>query len=503
MPKVSSPTATIADGPSSGLSETAIRYAAQVRQVRRETLEAFDARSGEAFFPSLKRRSEAVFFPYRLGGIIVGWKAAAFPEKAHTCVKGSRTPMFNLDAVKDSPVVHITEGEWDCLALVEAGLPIDQVASVPGGADAKRDDEDQFKTFKWAKEAMEAGLAKAKRIVWCGDMDLPGIALRRDMAAVFGAATFHFVDWPETCKDANDVLRRLGAECLSDLIRDCAQPWPLEGVYTFDEMPEEPPLTVYDFKSFRFGRRLRIANGNLSVFTGRPGHGKTSLSAQMFHDVARDYDLRVAIASFETRAKPSYRRLLRNYHLATPEADQHEILQRKADAWINDHYRVIQPKKVDPSLPWILDAAEALVVREGVSIVKIDPFNRLESQRAPRESETDYILRCLKLAYNFAHDMNCHVQILAHPAKMEGNRRGKPPTVEDISGSQHWGNIVDQAFAVHRPKTYDPKTGRCFDSDLYHDKARYEETGYPSMCKIKLNVNTARFESVNDPEQEA
>jgi twinkle protein len=60
----------------------------------------------------------------------------------------------------------------------------------------------------------------------------------------------------------------------------------------------------------------------------------------------------------------------------------------------------------------------------------------------------------LRTLYQFATDMNCHVQVLAHPAKMDGARRGQAPVLEDIAGAKHWDNVVDQGFTVHRPKMY-------------------------------------------------
>jgi twinkle protein len=108
-----------------------------------------------------------------------------------------------------------------------------------------------------------------------------------------------------------------------------------------------------------------------------------------------------------------------------------------------------------PTLEWVLNMAEAAVQRYGVRIIMIDPWNRLEAMRNPAKREDEYVARCLRTLYQFATDFNCHVQILAHPAKMEGNRRGSAPTLEDIAGAKHWDNMVDQGFTVHRPKMFD------------------------------------------------
>ena len=74
-------------------------------------------------------------------------------------------------------------------------------------------------------------------------------------------------------------------------------------------------------------------------------------------------------------------------------------------------------------LEWFLELAEVAVVRHGARIVQIDPWNRLEAARGRDESETEYIGRCLRAPHGFANDMNCHVQIVAHPSKMETERR--------------------------------------------------------------------------------
>ena len=68
-------------------------------------------------------------------------------------------------------------------------------------------------------------------------------------------------------------------------------------------------------------------------------------------------------------------------------------------------------------LQWLLMNAEVAVRRNGAKILQIDPWNRLEASRERGESETDYIGRCLRELYSFAVDLDCHVQIIVHPAK--------------------------------------------------------------------------------------
>jgi twinkle protein len=134
------------------------------------------------------------------------------------------------------------------------------------------------------------------------------------------------------------------------------------------------------------------------------------------------------------------------------ERDATDLERAQADAWIQDRYFFLVHHAHRPTLEWFLDKAETAVIRYGCRIVQIDPWNRLEASRGAGERDDESVLRCLRTCYQFATDLNCHVQILAHPAKMEGARRGQAPVLEDIAGAKHWDNVVDQGFTVHRPK---------------------------------------------------
>ena len=140
--------------------------------------------------------------------------------------------------------------------------------------------------------------------------------------------------------------------------------------------------------------------------------------------------------------------------------------------------------------------AETAVIRHGARIVQLDPWNRIESTRPDRESETDYIGRCLSARYQFAQDLNCHVQILAHPSKMTDARRSSPPHLEDIAGSKHWDNRADQGFTVHRPKLFE-NGERNTEAQLFHRKARFDELGYPCRLALKFDLTTGRYISTD------
>lgn len=477
----------------SRLSSEAAAWA-ETRKLSPETLALLGVASGTVFFPDAGAKLQAVFFPYPSG-----WKARSFPEKHFVSSKGFEIAFWNLERVlKANPnEVYITEGELDACALVEAGVPFDRVLSVPNGAKERPAEEPtELRGYAYVQAALAAGLSRVKRVVWCGDGDGAGHSLRADMVRLFGAARFWFVDWPEGCKDANDLLRTDGPDALLELVSDGAMQWPVSGLFRLSEIPEPAPMQVWDPGFPEWERKVRLAPRTLSVGTGHPGHGKTQLWAQIWAQISSRYEIPICVATFETRAKPHYRRILRTLRSRKLECSMTPEEIDRADEWINERYLFIQHPDQRPTLEWLLDMAEVAVIRHGARVIQVDPWNRLEEQRGRDESKTDYVGRCLRTLNGFAHDMNCHVQILAHPAKMEGARRGTPPSLEDISDSKNWDNMVDQGFVVHRPEIFDG-VNRKTEAVLYHRKARFDELGYPCKLALNFDLKTGSYKSTD------
>jgi twinkle protein len=460
-------------------------------------LAALGVESGMAFFRDLGRKTEALYFPYFLGGEPVYWKARSIEGKSFTSKTGGKVCFFNLDnALRSKPeTIWCTEGEADTAALVEAGLPVGAVLSVPTGApDRPKEDDEEISGYGYVDEALKLGLSSVKRIVWCGDGDAPGHHLRAIMARLFGPARFWFVDWPEGCKDANEMLVAEGREALLDLVRNGAQPWPVSGLYRLSELPEPAPMTLWNPGFPEWEGKVRFAPGTLSVVTGRPGMGKTALMSSIWFNIIQRYELVGCFATFETRAKPHMRQRLRTLRCGKLERDMDESERADADRWINDHYLWLNHPNQTPTLSWFLDMAEISVVRHGAAVVSLDPWNRLEAQRDGRETETEYIGRALTSLYQFAQDMSVHVQVLAHPTKGEIQGRSQAPSLEDISGSSHWVNRVDQGFIVHRPHLFE---NGGTETQLIYQKSRFEELGYPCRLKLQYEKSKGSFRSAD------
>jgi twinkle protein len=469
------------------------------RHISAATLAQLPVATGTAYYPELNERRPSIFFQYSQG-----WKARTYPDK-YFVASGEKTggalkrEFWNLDRVlrAQPAVVYIVEGETDLCALVEAGIPADAVLSAHGAKEKPTEgDPRDLPGYAYVQEALEAGLKRTKIFVWCGDGDAAGLLQREDMVKILGPARFNFIEWPEGIKDANQMLITDGAEALRELVQDGSLPWPVDGIFRLSELPEPSPMVLWEPGFPEWERKVMLAPRTLSVVTGHPGHGKTALWNQIWFNVVNTYQIPICSASFETRPKPHVRRQLRSLYCKKLERDLDPEMIEHADRWINERYMWLVHPDNRPTIEWLLDRAEVAVIRHGARIFTIDPWNRAEATRLPGETIEEYIGRCLRILYQFAVDMNCHVQVLAHPAKMDGHRKGTAPLLEDIAGAKHWDNMPDQGFTVHRPTLF--KDGKIqTEALLLCRKARFEDLGYP--CKLNLNYDRkeAKYKSVD------
>lgn len=477
------------------ISAAAERWAAG-RGISRSTLDRLGVGSGTTSMPKAGASAEVIAFPYRKAGKVVNVKYRAINEKDFKQQDGGLARLWNLDEVLSAKAerVFIFEGEMDALAAVEAGIPAEEVVSVPNGAPSQASaTPEEMDRYRYIDEALQEGLAGCKKFVIATDGDAPGQALRQDLVRLLGAARCWFVDWPEGVKDANDLLLRHGAEALREHLFEEQQVWPVVGLYRLSELPEPPPLEIWRPGFPEWGSKLAFAPTMLNIFTGYPGHGKTLCAMQLNFQMCRDYGLRAAFASFETRPKPHHRRNIRQFMFGKREIELTDRERKHADDWIDDRLFWITHPNAKPTLRWYLDMAEVAIVRHGVRIVQIDPWNKLDSDKPAGMPETEWIGRCLDELLDFAVSFRVLVQVLCHPAKSSDVQSRKlPPTLDDIAGSAHWRNRADLGMSIHRPQTF-AEGVRKTEANLYVLKAKYEELGHECKLPMDFDLKTGRF----------
>lgn len=478
------------------LSASVIKWAA-ARKISECTLEAFGASSGMMGFES--GRSEVLCFPYHRNGQIINVKYRRIPAKGFQQKKDGELRFWNIESVLAGSMeeVFLFEGEMDGCAAFESGIAKDKILSVPNGApEAPSDDPAERDRYRFVIDGLKEGLSRVRKFVICTDADAPGRALRQDLVNILGAARCYFVEFPHA-KDANEFLIVAGAGELRDALEGEQKEWPVSGIFRMSQLPEPPPIEVWDPGYPQWESKLLYGAGTLGVLTGSPGHGKTLVGMQLLFNVALRHHLRIAVASFETWAKPHHRKNLRQFMIGKPQAEMTDAEITMADRWIEEHFVWIQHPEMRPSFSWFLDMAEVAAIRHRCQIVQIDPFNKVEWERPAAERETDWIRDRLNEAMIFAKEFRVMFQILAHPSKsQDGRTRTRRVELDDLAGSKHWDNIVDQGLSIFRPKVFENgqrKTG----ATLFHLKARFEELGHECALKLDYDLSSRRYKSVD------
>jgi len=482
------------------ISNNIIQFANK-RGITEQTLRNLKCESGMGQYGDRKLES-IVFNYYNSKGERINYKARAIEEKTFKQLNGGKQTWYNGENVINSnnlSTVYIVEGEFDLLCMIESGYPIDSVLSVPSGAPAtETDNAESAKRYEYVLETLEQGLDKAHCYVLLTDNDDAGRNLRSDLSSILGHAKCKFVEFPDDVKDINDFMLKVGKENLQWHINESLQEYPIEGVYSLADIPEPSPPKVWNPQFDGWDENVMLGAGMLSVFTGYPGHGKTTFAQQIWASIVKTYKIQVGLFSGETRVKPYVRRNLRTFYFGKQERDMSEEEKKEADTWITNNFHFLNHPNNAPDFNWVCDKIRDMKARFGIEAFVFDPWNKLEMPDLNRNTETNWIGKCLDDLATIAKVLDVHIMVLAHPSKPSEYKVGNnAPTAYSIAGSAHWYNKPDHIFSLWRPKFEDETGNRLTEAKLVVWKTRYEELGYSRTMEVRMNMQNGCFESVD------
>jgi twinkle protein len=435
------------------------------RGLSESTAELFGVTTGVAYFPDIKKETSALAFPYDPEKKGHGHKVRSVEAKSHVCDKPLAS-LFGLDLVDivESTDIIICEGEFDALAMFEAGVL--NATSVPNGAQSfgktEGDNERATLAFLWsAKEKIDG----AKRIIIATDMDEPGNKLAEELARRIGKHRCWRVTFGDDCKDANDQLLKHGVESLTKCVEQ-AEPWPVEGLYEASRFVPDV-LKLYEEG---VGERIltgmasvdtiySTAPGMLTIITGIPGSGKSTFVDQLMVNQARTYGHTFAICSFENTipvhiAKLS-EMLTQKHFFETHDVPGQRMSRDELEAvqpFIASHFKFLnQDDGKKATLESIVERIKTAVFRWGINAAVIDPYNYIARPKAI-DSETQWIDEMLTTLRLLAQAHGIHIWFVAHPTKlpMDANGNYQAPRGYSISGSAAWYSKADFGLTVHR-----------------------------------------------------
>jgi twinkle protein len=459
-------------------------------------LEANNIGFGKRYFNKIEK--SVVQFPYIKDGQVVNIKHRA-ENKEFQQEKNAEKCLYRFDEISklEGDTLIITEGEIDALSVQTAGF--NMVASIPDGAPSA--DAKEFATkFDFLKSA-QLVIEAYQKIILMMDADAPGKVAEREIARRIGSEKCYRVEYPEGCKDSNDVLVKFGVGRLKQVI-ETAKPFPVEGLFCATDFKIEFE-NLYDCGDQRglstgwlnVDEFYTVRTHEFTVVTGIPSHGKSNFVDALAVNMMVEHSWKFLFFSPENwpvekhlqsivekvSHKPFSRRSTTTLRLTKQES-----LDHLED--IKNFMFFIYPEVGTPTLDQVLDKARAAVFRHGVNGVVIDPWNELDHQYE-NMTEAQYLSKQLSKIRQFARRNGVHVWLIAHPRNLIKDKDGtyKPPTMYEISGGAHWRNKADNGICLFRPD---------FDNDVsvvYVQKIRFRETGRVGETSIKYIRDNGRY----------
>lgn len=377
-------------------------------------------------------------------------------KKTFAQTPGTKPILYNYKSIFEEEEIIFVEGEMDVCALWEVGYT--NATTLPGGAPKEFKGDENDKRF----QPLENCPTAAKKVILFTDTDDPGKALHKELLHRFGKDICWFVETPEDCKDANDVLIKHGKETLKRLIQD-AEPYPVDGLYTVRDYYDE----VYDLYDGNYEKPIKIGldgvddiyqamPGTFTVVTGIPNHGKSLVLDQMLLLLAKNHGWKFVMFSPEHKTSMHIRRMVqmhlqKSFEEGFSNRMSKEELQEGME-WINKHFFFIETHDAVPSIDLLLETSKSAIRKFGCKGVVLDPFNEISAVRGQNVREDEWIRDFVSKCKRFTRIHSVCFWVVAHPTKMIREKDGKYaiPDSYSISGSAHWSNLSDVILTVYR-----------------------------------------------------
>jgi len=422
------------------------------RCISLETLEYFKITESVEYVPQANEKRNCINFNYYRNKELVNIKFRD-GKKNFFGVAKAELIFYNLDAIKGQDECLICEGEIDCMSWYEAGFY--RAVSVPNGA-SKGNAKLEYLDNCWPY------FEHMKKVIIATDGDEAGLMLREELARRIGKDVCSFVEYPEGCKDANDVLKKYGKERLNEIGRSAKQ-YPLEGIQTLEDVNDEFE-NIYN-NGFPKGdgigypkldKLITYRRGEFTTVTGIPGSGKSNFIDQISVRLAARHGWKISYFSPESAPVQLHAISLAQKYVGVTFAGKRKMSVEQKDAakrFINENFSFIKFSEIDLTIDGILNKARELVLRKGIDGLVIDPFNYIEFNMSPGETETQYISKVLTKIKNFCERNDVHIWLVAHPTKIAKDKKTglyEVPNLYSISGSANFFNKTYNGFTVYR-----------------------------------------------------
>ena len=375
-------------------------------------------------FPFKNAAGELKFIKYRNIHPIKG-------QSKEWCEANCMPILFGMNHCSEGGRLVITEGQFDSLSLVEAG--IENAVSVPIGMNG----------FTWVPHCWN-WLQKFKEIVVFGDCENGIITLADVIKAKFPKKTKVVrVEDYHGCKDANDILRAEGKQALIDAVNNAE--------YTISsrlkDMSEIKPINIEEQPCISTGYEDMdkiltggFHYGGVVVLTGKRGDGKSTMGSQLVVE-ALSQNHNCMIYSGEL---PGYQ--VRNWI-------DRQIIGKKTlteydsgicDAWYKGRLCIYDDSDVtedEDETESLLEIVEEAIIRRNCDLILLDNLmtameEGVDTNEALYRKQSAFVGKLAKMARR----LNVIIILVAHPRKTNTELNN-----DDVSGS---ADITNKASVV-------------------------------------------------------
>lgn len=380
--------------------------------------------------------------------------------------KDTKPILFGWQAIpEEATSAVIVEGEIDCMTFHDYGTGL-AIFSVPmGGGDGKKQD--------WIEHEYER-LYTFETIYLCLDSDEEGKKASKEISKRLGEHRCKEIKLP--CKDITEAKSSgLTYNQLMDLIQFSEDMGPQEIKSAHLYLDWEPSESEgYSSPWNKFNTRVRFRPGELSVWTGINGHGKSMVLSHIMINQIKEA-AKIFIASLELSPERTVHRMksqILGKRYEKNEKQEYISAYLEGNLWIYDMLGSVDSKR-------LLEVFEYGYRKYGIDVFVIDSFLKcgiaeddFRAQKAFVESLCD-----------FKNKYNVHVHLVAHPRK--GIDESRVPGKLDVKGTGSITDLADNCFCVWRNRekesdleesllnNLNPQKQNESDVELHCDKQRH------------------------------
>lgn len=420
------------------------------RKISRETLDALDVRQDS--------EGNVVFNYYDTNDVLTMVKYKPSHKVQHGqakcwCQQNSDTAplLFNMNRINVNSPLLICEGEPDCLSAIEAGFK--NAVSVPLGSS----------NLHWIDENLE-WLDQFESIIICADNDDAGVKMQKECVPRLGSWRTKVVDIPaipigntgRVTKDLNEILYVCGKDKVLELILD-AKDSPVPSVA---DLSDVEPTEYEDVDGVTTGLKaiddelIRLFFGTLTIVSGQPGSGKSSLLTQL---ACNSLDNDISTWLFSGELPNGVEKSWFNYIFAGPRnitdaisrrGNPYKKISTTTLAEINKTYKGrwhIYRDDYDNTLDKLIASMTDTVRKYGARCLILDNFMCIDTETSEEElrSQTDTIKKLIE----FAKKYQVAVILVCHPRKMDA---GTNVGIYDIAGTSNIVNLAHRTIGLRR-----------------------------------------------------